>query len=64
MSFDANTHRESSLRNWEEAASGWTRRQDLLRELGVGDADSFIDAEHEVWRPAHEALGSAQALWM
>ncbi|HEV7639255.1 MAG TPA: HAD-IA family hydrolase [Gaiellaceae bacterium] len=35
---------------------------DLLRELGVDDADAFIDAEHEVWRPAHEALGSAQAL--
>jgi len=35
---------------------------DLLRELGVGDADAFVDAEHEVWRPAHEALGSAQAL--
>jgi putative hydrolase of the HAD superfamily len=35
---------------------------DLLRELGVDDADRFIDAEHEVWRPAHEALGSAQAL--
>jgi putative hydrolase of the HAD superfamily len=35
---------------------------DLLRELGVEDADSFIAAEHEVWRPAHEALSSAQAL--
>jgi putative hydrolase of the HAD superfamily len=35
---------------------------DLLRELGVDDADSFIDAEHEVWGPAHEALSSAQAL--
>jgi HAD superfamily hydrolase (TIGR01509 family) len=35
---------------------------DLLRELGVDDPDRFIDAEHEVWRPAHEALGSAQAL--
>jgi FMN phosphatase YigB (HAD superfamily) len=35
---------------------------DLLRELGVEDADSFIDAEHAVWRPAHEALSSAQAL--
>jgi HAD superfamily hydrolase (TIGR01509 family) len=35
---------------------------DLLRDLGVADADSFIDAEHQVWRPAHEALGSAQAL--
>jgi putative hydrolase of the HAD superfamily len=35
---------------------------DLLRELGVGDPDRFMDAEHEVWLPAHEALGSAQAL--
>jgi HAD superfamily hydrolase (TIGR01509 family) len=35
---------------------------DLLRELGVDDPDGFIDAEHEVWRPAHEVLGSAQAL--
>jgi putative hydrolase of the HAD superfamily len=36
--------------------------RDLLHELGVAEADRFIDAEHEVWRPAHEALGSAQAL--
>ena len=35
---------------------------DVLRELGVGDPDAFIDAEHEVWRPAHAVLGSAQAL--
>ena len=35
---------------------------ELLRELGVADPDGFMDAEHEVWRPAHEALGSAQAL--
>jgi HAD superfamily hydrolase (TIGR01662 family) len=34
----------------------------LLRELGVADPDRFMTAEHEVWRPAHEALGSAQAL--
>jgi putative hydrolase of the HAD superfamily len=34
----------------------------LLRELGVEDPNRFMDAEHEVWRPAHEALGSAQAL--
>jgi putative hydrolase of the HAD superfamily len=35
---------------------------ELLRELGVEDADAFMDAEHEVWLPAHEALGSAQAM--
>ena len=35
---------------------------DVLRELGVEDPDAFMDAEHEVWRPAHAVLGSAQAL--
>lgn len=35
---------------------------DLLRDLGIEDVDAFVDAEHAVWRPAHEALGSAQAL--
>ncbi|HKU59356.1 MAG TPA: HAD family hydrolase [Gaiellaceae bacterium] len=34
----------------------------LLRELGVDDPDAFIDAEHEVWRPANEVLGAARAL--
>jgi putative hydrolase of the HAD superfamily len=34
----------------------------LLGELGVGDVDRFIDAEHEAWRPAFSVLGSAQAL--
>jgi SAM-dependent methyltransferase len=44
MSFDANAHRESSLQNWEEAASGWTRRQALLRELGAPVSYWMIDA--------------------
>ena len=35
---------------------------DLLRELGVGDVDRFLEAEHEVWRPAYSPLASAQAL--
>jgi FMN phosphatase YigB (HAD superfamily) len=35
---------------------------DVLRELGVDDPDAFIDTEHEVWRPAHGVLGSAQAM--
>src|SRR3954466_5303589 len=35
---------------------------DILVELGVDDPDAFIDAEHEVWRPAHSVLASAQAL--
>jgi SAM-dependent methyltransferase len=44
MSFDAEAHRESSLRNWEEAASGWTRRQELLRELGAPVSHWMLDA--------------------
>ncbi|HST14905.1 MAG TPA: HAD-IA family hydrolase [Gaiellaceae bacterium] len=35
---------------------------DILRDLGVAEPDAFIDAEHEVWRPAHSVLASAQAL--
>src|SRR4029078_6105743 len=35
---------------------------DILRELGVADPDTFIDAEHEAWRPAHSVLASAHAL--
>jgi len=35
---------------------------EVLRELGVDDPDAFIDAEHEVWRPAHAVLGSAHAM--
>ncbi|HWX95507.1 MAG TPA: methyltransferase domain-containing protein [Solirubrobacteraceae bacterium] len=44
MSFDANAHREASLRNWEEAASGWTRRQEMLRELGAPVSHWMLDA--------------------
>jgi HAD superfamily hydrolase (TIGR01509 family) len=35
---------------------------EILRELGVDDPDAFIDAEHEMWRPQHSVLASAQAL--
>ncbi|HEY2777944.1 MAG TPA: HAD-IA family hydrolase [Gaiellaceae bacterium] len=38
------------------------RYADVLHELGVADPDAFIDAEHEVWRPTHSVLASAQAL--
>ena len=35
---------------------------ELLGELGVADPDAFIDAEHEVWRPAYAVLATAEAL--
>ena len=51
---------------WRETVLGGVaqdrRYADILRDLGVSDPDGFIDAEHEVWRPAHSVLASAQAL--
>ena len=43
MSFDANAHRDASLQNWEEAAPGWVRRQELLRELGAPVSRWMLD---------------------
>jgi SAM-dependent methyltransferase len=44
LSFDPNAHRASSLQSWEEAASGWVHRQDLIRELGAPVAHWMVDA--------------------
>ncbi len=42
--FDANAHRDASLRSWEEAAAGWVRQAELLRELGAPVSHWLIDA--------------------
>jgi SAM-dependent methyltransferase len=44
MSFDANAHRDASLRGWEEAASGWTRQQAAMREFSAPVSHWMIDA--------------------
>jgi ubiquinone/menaquinone biosynthesis C-methylase UbiE len=44
VSFDANAHRDASLQSWEEAAPGWVRRQELLRELGAPVSHWMVDA--------------------
>jgi SAM-dependent methyltransferase len=44
MSFDPSTHREESLQNWEEAASGWTRQQAAMREFSAPVSHWMIDA--------------------
>jgi len=44
VSFDANAYRERSLESWEEAASGWVRRQAALRELAAPVSHWMIDA--------------------
>ncbi len=42
--FDANAHREASLAGWEEAAAGWTRRQESIRALGMPVSSWMLDA--------------------
>lgn len=44
MSFDANAHRDASLQGWEEAAAGWVRSQELLRELAAPVSHWMLDA--------------------
>jgi putative hydrolase of the HAD superfamily len=41
---------------------GYRPYAELLRELGVGDPEAFIDREHEVWRSAYTVQSSARAL--
>ncbi len=36
--------------------------RELLGDLPDSEIDRFVDAEHEVWRPANQVLGSALAL--
>lgn len=44
MSFDPNAHREASLQSWEEAAAGWTRQQEAMREFSAPVSHWMIDA--------------------
>jgi SAM-dependent methyltransferase len=44
MSFDANAFREASTQGWEEAAAGWVRSQELLREFGAAVSHWMLDA--------------------
>jgi SAM-dependent methyltransferase len=44
VSFDANLHRRTSLENWEEAATGWERRQALIRDWAAPVSHWMIEA--------------------
>jgi SAM-dependent methyltransferase len=44
MSFDANAHRDASLQGWEEAAAGWVKSQELLREFGAPVSHWMLEA--------------------
>jgi len=60
VSFDANAHRASSLAGWEEAASGWIRRQDAIRSLGAPVSGWMLDAV--ALRPGGRVLELAAGL--
>jgi SAM-dependent methyltransferase len=44
VSFDANAYRQASLEGWQEAAPGWVRQQELLREFAAPVSRWMIDA--------------------
>jgi SAM-dependent methyltransferase len=44
MSFDADAYRRASLEGWEDAASGWRRRQELVREVSAPVSHWMIEA--------------------
>jgi ubiquinone/menaquinone biosynthesis C-methylase UbiE len=44
MSFDPNAHRDTSLQTWEEAASGWTRQREAMREFSTPVSHWMLDA--------------------
>jgi SAM-dependent methyltransferase len=58
--FDANAHRDASLQSWEEAAAGWVRQAELLRELGAPVSHWLIDATHP--QPGQRVLELAAGL--
>ena len=60
MSFDPNAHRDASLRTWEEAAPGWTRQQEAMREFGAPVSHWLIDAV--VPQPGERVLELAAGL--
>ena len=57
---EAGDPRAASLRAWEEAAPGWVRRQDIVREFGAPVATWMIDAI--LPQPGHRVLELAAGL--
>jgi SAM-dependent methyltransferase len=60
MSFDAESYRRASLQGWEEAAPGWVRQQELLREFATPVSLWMIDAVHP--QPGERVLELAAGL--
>lgn len=60
MSFDPNAHRDASLESWQAAASGWVRRQELMRDFGAPVSHWMLDALH--LQPGQRVLELAAGL--
>ncbi len=60
MSFDANAHRDASLENWEEAASGWVSQAELMRDFAAPVSHWLLDAIAP--QPGHRVLELAAGL--
>jgi SAM-dependent methyltransferase len=60
MSFDPSAHRDASLQTWEEAASGWTRQQQGMRQFSAPVSHWMIDAV--VPQPGERVLELAAGL--
>ncbi len=58
--FDPNAYRDASLAHWEEAAAGWIRRQQGVRELGMPVSRWMLDAVSP--RPGDRVLELAAGL--
>jgi SAM-dependent methyltransferase len=60
VSFDPNAHREASLADWEEAASGWVRRQEDIRRMAAPVSHWMVQAIEP--QPGHRVLELAAGL--
>ena len=60
MSFDANAHRDESLENWEEAASGWVSQAEMMRDFAAPVSHWLLDAIAP--QPGHRVLELAAGL--
>jgi SAM-dependent methyltransferase len=54
MSFDADAHRDSSARQWQDMAPGWIAQQELVRKWGAPVSHWMVDAIHP--QPGHRVL--------
>jgi SAM-dependent methyltransferase len=58
--LDGEEHRRRSLEGWEEAAPGWARRQDVIREFGAPVSHWMIEAISP--QPGHRVLELAAGI--